>query len=77
MKLDLLVRANEILTMDPDRPIATAVGVISERIVGFDEEVTDMEAERTLDFDDACITPVLSMHIATQRGGVSASMRWI
>lgn len=59
MKLDLLVRANAILTMDPDRPTVTAVGVIGERIVGFDDEVADMEAVRTLDFGDVCISPGL------------------
>ncbi|MFJ7723516.1 hypothetical protein ACIQYM_36190, partial [Rhodococcus erythropolis] len=59
MQLDLIVRAREIITMDPDRPIASVVGVIGDRIVGFDDEVAGIEAIRTLDFADACVTPGL------------------
>ena len=33
MRLDLILRAREILTMDPARPTATAIGVIAGRIV--------------------------------------------
>lgn len=59
MQLDLIVRAGEIITLDPARPTATAVGVIRDRIVGFDEEIAGLEAARTLDFGDACVTPGL------------------
>ncbi|ORC27621.1 amidohydrolase [Rhodococcus qingshengii] len=59
MQLDLIVRAREIITMDPHRPIASVVGVIGDRIVGFDDEVAGIEAIRTLDFADACVTPGL------------------
>lgn len=59
MQLDLIVRAREILTLDPARPVATALGVIGERIVGFDEELMGMSAARELDFGDACVTPGL------------------
>ncbi|MBK0421819.1 amidohydrolase [Leucobacter sp. CSA2] len=59
MKLDLIVRASEILTMDPARPPATAVGVINGRIVGLDEEIAGLDAERELDFGDAVVTPGL------------------
>lgn len=59
MRLDLILRATEIITLDPVRPRATAVGVIGERIVGFDEEIAGLEAERELDFGDACVTPGL------------------
>ncbi len=59
MRLDLILRAREILTMDGSRPLATAVGVIGGRIVGFDEEIAGLDAERTLDFGDAVVTPGL------------------
>ncbi|WP_053384641.1 amidohydrolase [Leucobacter celer] len=59
MRLDLILRAREILTMDPARPTATSVGVIGGRIVGFDEELAGLEAERVLDFGDAVATPGL------------------
>ncbi|MGO3146828.1 MAG: amidohydrolase [Leucobacter sp.] len=59
MKLDLVVTAGEILTLDPNRPTATSVGVIGARIVGFDEEIEGLESERTLDFPGATITPGL------------------
>lgn len=59
MMLDLIVRAREILTLDQARPTATAVGVIGDRIVGFDAELDGLQAERTLDFGDATITPGL------------------
>lgn len=59
MRLDLILRATEIITLDATRPRATAVGVIGDRIVGFDEEIAGFDAERTLDFGDACVTPGL------------------
>ena len=59
MKLDLIIRADEILTMDPARPRAAAVGVIGDRIVGFDDEIAGLAAERELDFGDAVVTPGL------------------
>lgn len=59
MQLDLIVRAREILTLDPARPVATAVGVIGERIVGFDAEIAGLPALRELDFPTATVTPGL------------------
>lgn len=59
MRLDLIIRAREILTMDTARPTARAVGVIGGRIVGFDDELAGIAAERVLDFDDAVVTPGL------------------
>ncbi|MGL3805259.1 amidohydrolase [Paeniglutamicibacter sp. R2-26] len=57
MRLDLLVRAGTILTLDDSRPTAREMGVIGGRIVGFDEELAGCTAERTEDFGDAAITP--------------------
>src|SRR5699024_6659999 len=57
MRLDLLVRAGTILTMDEARPTAREMGIIGGRIVGFDEELAGCTAERTEDFNEATITP--------------------
>ncbi len=59
MKLDLVVRAAEVLTMDAARPTARSVGVLAGRVVGFDEEIVGVGAERTLDFGEAVVTPGL------------------
>lgn len=59
MKIDLIVRAREILTLDESHPVATAVGVEGGRIVGFDSELDGVEADRTLDFGEATVTPGL------------------
>lgn len=59
MKIDLIVRAREILTLAETRPVATAVGVTNGRIVGFDGELEGVEAYRTLDFGEATVTPGL------------------
>ncbi|WP_336652573.1 MULTISPECIES: amidohydrolase [unclassified Leucobacter] len=59
MQLDLILTAREILTMNPAHPIARAVGVLGGRIVGFDEQIAGLDAERRLDFGDAVVTPGL------------------
>ena len=57
MRLDLLVRAGTILTMDEARPTAREMGIIGGRIVGFDEELAGCTADRIEDFGEATITP--------------------
>lgn len=57
MRIDLIVRAKEILTLDSQRPSAQTLGVMHGRIVGFDEELDGVTADRTEDFGDAVITP--------------------
>ncbi|MFL4474559.1 amidohydrolase [Paeniglutamicibacter sp. MACA_103] len=57
MRLDALVRAGTILTMDEERPTAREMGIIGGRIVGFDEELAGCTADRTEDFGEATITP--------------------
>lgn len=59
MQLDLILTAREILTMNPAHPIARAVGVLGGRIVGFDDQIAGLDAERRLDFGDAVVTPGL------------------
>lgn len=51
-----LVRGR-IITMDPERPEATTVGVWRGQIVGLDEEVAGLRAERTVDLDGAVLLP--------------------
>lgn len=57
MKLDLLLRNANIITMDQDCPRASSLGVWQGRIVGLDSEVDGMEAATVLDLDGATITP--------------------
>ena len=58
---DRIFRAKKILTMDPDRPVATAVAVESGRItaVGSLEEVRAALGNRTLEIDDRFSNEVL------------------
>ncbi|CAG7844177.1 N-substituted formamide deformylase [Pseudoclavibacter triregionum] len=57
MRLDLLVRNAVIVTMDPDRPRASSLGVWRGRVVGLDEELEGLEAERVLDAGGRAIVP--------------------
>ena len=57
MKLDLLIRASNILTLDETYPVAHEMGIISGRIVGFDHELSGCTATRIEDFGDVTITP--------------------
>lgn len=58
---DRILRAKKILTMDPDRPVATAVAVESGRItaVGSLEEVRAALGNRALEIDDSFSDEVL------------------
>ncbi|SEE35996.1 hypothetical protein SAMN04489740_1221 [Arthrobacter alpinus] len=57
MKLDLLLRNANIITMDEAQPRASSLGVWQGRIVGLDLDVDGMEAATVLDLDGATITP--------------------
>ena len=57
MKLDLLLRNADIITMDPLRPSATSLGIWQGRIVGLDEDVAGLDAAEVLDLDGATVTP--------------------
>ena len=57
MKLDLLLRNADIITMDPDRPAASNLGIWQGRIVGLDEELEGLEAEEVIDFHHTTVTP--------------------
>ncbi|UKA60594.1 amidohydrolase [Arthrobacter sp. FW306-2-2C-D06B] len=57
MKLDLLLRNADIITMDPDRPSARTLGVWRGLVVGLDEDVDDLAAAEILDLGGATVTP--------------------
>ncbi len=57
MKLDLLLRNADIITMDPRRPQATSLGVWQGRIVGLDDDLDGLEAAEVLDLGGATVTP--------------------
>lgn len=57
MKLDLLLRNADIITMDSDRPSARSLGVWQGLVVGLDEEVDGLAAAEILDLGGATVTP--------------------
>lgn len=57
MKLDLLLRNADIITMDADRPSAHSLGVWQGRIVGLDEDLDGLAAAEILDLGGATVTP--------------------
>ncbi|MFJ4027095.1 amidohydrolase [Paenarthrobacter sp. NPDC089989] len=57
MKLDLLLRNADIITMDPDRPSASSLGIWQGRIVGLDQDLDGLDALEVLDLGGATVTP--------------------
>ncbi|MFE4837491.1 amidohydrolase [Arthrobacter sp. NPDC056691] len=57
MKLDLLLRNADIITMDARRPHAVSLGVWQGRIVGLDDDLDGLGAAEVLDLDGATVTP--------------------
>jgi len=57
MKLDLLLRNADIITMDERRPHATSLGIWQGRVVGLDEDLYGLDAVEVLDLDGATVTP--------------------
>ncbi|WP_125614154.1 amidohydrolase [Specibacter cremeus] len=57
MKIDAIFDNGRIRTMDGQRPAATRLGVLNGRIVGFDEELEGVTAERTVDLGGAAVLP--------------------
>ncbi|MFG2891323.1 amidohydrolase [Streptomyces sp. NPDC048248] len=57
MQLDLLVRDARIRTLDPERPTASAIGVLHGAVVGLDEDVVHLPARRVLDAGGATVLP--------------------
>ena len=57
MRLDLIIHAKRIITLDAERPSATRMGVLGGRIVGFDEELDGLDADRIEEFTDSVVVP--------------------
>ncbi|CAN7203397.1 amidohydrolase [Arthrobacter sp. LjRoot78] len=57
MKLDLLLRNADIITMDDRRPHATSLGIWQGRIAGLDDELDGLDAAEVLDLGGATVTP--------------------
>lgn len=57
MKLDLLLRNADIITMDDRRPQAASLGIWQGRIVGLDDDLDGLDAAEVLDLDGATVTP--------------------
>lgn len=57
MKLDLLLRNADIITMDDRCPHATSLGIWQGRIVGLDGDLDGLDAAEILDLDGATVTP--------------------
>ncbi|WP_461169242.1 amidohydrolase [Arthrobacter sp. Z1-15] len=57
MKLDLILRGANIITLEAERPAASSVGVLNGRIAGFDEELEGCTAEQDIGLDGATVVP--------------------
>ncbi|GAA1237610.1 amidohydrolase [Prauserella halophila] len=58
--LDLLLRDVRALTLNPAHPRAHTIGVLGGRIVGVDDEVTELPARHVVDGGGATVTPGFS-----------------
>jgi len=57
VKLDVILDNAEIITMDPARPRASKMGILYGRIVGLDEEINGLDADRHLDLGGRAVVP--------------------
>ncbi|MEV8150957.1 amidohydrolase [Arthrobacter sp. NPDC080073] len=57
MKLDLIIKNANIITLDDQRPKAHSMGVWNEQIVGLDGDIEGLGAARTIDAGGATVTP--------------------
>jgi predicted amidohydrolase YtcJ len=59
MRVDLIFRRGDLLTMDPARPRATALAVLRGRIVavGDEREVSGLDADRVIDLQGRTVVP--------------------
>lgn len=72
--LDLLLRNGTVHTMDRGRPRAHSIGIWHGRVVGVDEQVTDLSALQVVDLDGATVLPGFhDAHCHTTSFGVAAS----
>jgi predicted amidohydrolase YtcJ len=59
MRLDVLFHGGRITTLDDERPMAHAIGVIDGRVVGLDDEVVGLPAAVRYDLTGAAVVPGL------------------
>jgi predicted amidohydrolase YtcJ len=70
MQLDAIVTNGRFLTLDPQRPTATRLGVFDGTIVGLDEELDGLTAAAVYDLQGAIVLPGLhdAHHHLSNRG---------
>lgn len=74
MRLDRIVHAGQIITLDPGRPTAGQMGVLGGRIVGFDEELAGCDAAVVDDFGNQVVVPgFIDAHCHTTWWGLGLS----
>lgn len=57
MRLDTVISAENIRTMDPQRPRARRMGIWHGRVAGFDEDLDGVECVETIDLAGATVVP--------------------
>jgi predicted amidohydrolase YtcJ len=67
MRLDVLFHSGRITTLDDERPVAHALGVVAGRVVGLDGEVAGLAADVRYDLGGAAVVP--GLHDAHQHLG--------
>ena len=71
MKIDAIFDNGRIRTLDPNRPQATTIGILDGKIVGFDEELQGVTADRMVDLGGAPVLP--GFHDAHFHGTLTGS----
>lgn len=57
VKLDVYIHNARVITLDPEYPTATSIGIWQGKIVGVDEAVADLDAHLIVDAGGRTITP--------------------
>lgn len=57
MKLDLIIKNANVITLDENRPVASAVGIWNGRIAGVDGDIDGLGAHRVVDAAGATLIP--------------------
>ncbi|MGO2931715.1 amidohydrolase [Microbacterium sp.] len=57
MRIDTIIENARIRTMDPRRPAASRIGILSGRVVGLDEALDGVQADRVVDLAGAAVLP--------------------
>ncbi|GAA1345892.1 amidohydrolase [Arthrobacter roseus] len=74
MKLDLILKDANILTMDREHPTARSVGVLNGRIVGFDQDLEGCSAHQVEHLNGATVVPgFIDAHCHTTWWGLGLS----